>query len=122
MKSPKMKRKNTSHLTKVDTELSEVLFEFDAVIEDFTSPVERRHFSYEEHLKNMKRLSSSSTGDSDSAESFGRHSFSDEKLSSPTVFSPVCVSSSTPLPKAKLGDTKELEDFIADLDKTIESM
>ncbi|KPP61358.1 regulator of cell cycle RGCC-like, partial [Scleropages formosus] len=185
------------HISQADTELSEVLFEFDAVIEDFSSPVERRHFSYEEHLRKMKRLSGSSAGDSDSeyctalfwtysgtrwsrtssddsaagyrvwsrawanhpkvadlspaaiavimfrknsqhaelspsvcfsisvvkgAESFGRHSFSfsDEKLNSPAVFSPVCVSPSTPFPKAKLGDTKELEDFIADLDKTIE--
>ncbi|XP_018584814.2 regulator of cell cycle RGCC-like [Scleropages formosus] len=124
MKSPEMKPKSSSHISQADTELSEVLFEFDAVIEDFSSPVERRHFSYEEHLRKMKRLSGSSAGDSDSAESFGRHSFSfsDEKLNSPAVFSPVCVSPSTPFPKAKLGDTKELEDFIADLDKTIESM
>ncbi|TNN24915.1 Regulator of cell cycle RGCC [Liparis tanakae] len=52
------------------------------------------------------------------AESLNRNSFSfsDERLNSPTTHSPPLMS-----PKAKLGDTKELEDFIADLDRTLES-
>lgn len=41
-----------------------MLCEFDAVIEDFTSPVEKRHFRYDEHLKTMKRRSSASVSDS----------------------------------------------------------
>ena len=41
-----------------------MLGEFDAVIEDFTSPVEKRHFRYDEHLKTMKRRSSASVSDS----------------------------------------------------------
>ncbi|KAH1185753.1 hypothetical protein KIL84_018502 [Mauremys mutica] len=44
-------------------ELAEVLGEFDAVIEDFTSPVSKRHFQYEEHLARMKRRSSASVSD-----------------------------------------------------------
>lgn len=47
-----------------DDDLSAVLCEFDAVIEDFTSPVEKRHFRYDEHLKTMKRRSSTSVSDS----------------------------------------------------------
>ncbi|KAM7178351.1 regulator of cell cycle RGCC [Macrochelys suwanniensis] len=113
-------------------ELAEVLGEFDAVIEDFSSPVSKRHFQYEEHLARMKRRSSASVSDSsgmsdsESAESLYRNSFSfsDEKLNSPTMSIPTPTLPSpavTPC-KAKLGDTKELEDFIADLDRTLASM
>lgn len=47
-----------------EEDLSDVLCEFDAVIEDFTSPVDKRHFRYDEHLKTMKRRSSASVSDS----------------------------------------------------------
>lgn len=47
-----------------EEDLSDVLCEFDAVMEDFTSPVEKRHFRYDEHLKTMKRRSSASVSDS----------------------------------------------------------
>ncbi|XP_076841575.1 regulator of cell cycle RGCC [Brachyhypopomus gauderio] len=125
MKSPKMKSQSKSSLE--DDELSAVLCEFDAVIEDFTSPVEKRHFRYEEHLKIMKRRSSvsdSGLSDSESAESLNRNSFSfsDEKLNSPSVFLQSPTGTLLASPKPKLGDTKELEDFIADLDKTLASM
>ncbi|XP_035460222.2 regulator of cell cycle RGCC isoform X2 [Scophthalmus maximus] len=122
MKSPKLKSQAE--------ELSDALCEFAAVIEDFTSPVEKRHFRYDEHLQTVKRRSSASVSDSgisdsESAESLNRNSFSfsDERLNSPTVFSPPAGASPPPMsPKPKLGDTKELEDFIADLDRTLESM
>ncbi|XP_029937039.1 regulator of cell cycle RGCC [Myripristis murdjan] len=128
MKSPKLKSQGKSKF--IDEEdLSDVLCEFDAVIEDFTSPVDKRHFRYDEHLKTMKRRSSASVSDSgisdsESAESLNRNSFSfsDERLNSPTVLSPATTSPPLLSPKAKLGDTKELEDFIADLDKTLASM
>ncbi|CAM4412721.1 regulator of cell cycle RGCC [Lepidochelys kempii] len=113
-------------------ELAEVLGEFDAVIEDFSSPVSKRHFQYEEHLARMKRRSSASVSDSsgmsgsESADSLYRNSFSfsDEKLNSPTmsVPTPTLPSPAVTPCKAKLGDTKELEDFIADLDRTLASM
>ncbi|XP_077437144.1 regulator of cell cycle RGCC [Vanacampus margaritifer] len=119
MKSPKLSR-HAKLVVDVD-DLDDVLCEFDAVIEDFTSPIEKRHFRYDEHLRTAKRRSSASVSDSgisdtESADSLNRNSFSlsDERLHSP---SPSLMS-----PKPKLGDTKELEDFIADLDKTIESM
>ncbi|KAJ8349980.1 hypothetical protein SKAU_G00251100 [Synaphobranchus kaupii] len=130
MKSPRMNSRSKSQFLEEDDDLNAVLCEFDAVIEDFTSPVEKRHFRYDEHLKTMKRRSSASVSDSgisdsESAESLNRNSlsFSDEKLNSPSpVFSPMSPCASITLPKAKLGDTKDLEDFIADLDKTLASM
>lgn len=112
-----------------EDDLDDVLCEFDAVIEDFKSPVEKRHFRYDEHLKTVKRRSSASVSDSgisdsDSAESLNRNSFSfsDERLNSPTALSPTAATPPLLSPKPKLGDTKELEDFIADLDRTLESM
>ncbi|XP_043927635.1 regulator of cell cycle RGCC [Protopterus annectens] len=113
----------------VDDALSDVLCEFNAVIEDFSSPIHKRNFRYDEHLKSMKRRSSASVSDSglsdsDSADSLYRNSFSlsDEKLNSPAVASPFSTSPSVTPHRAKLGDTKELEDFIADLDRTLASM
>ncbi|XP_015666541.1 regulator of cell cycle RGCC [Protobothrops mucrosquamatus] len=105
-------------------ELAEVLGEFDAVMEDFSSPVKERHFQYEEHLEKMKRRSSASISDSESADSLCGHSlsFSDEKLHSSTPSSPSVSSPMIASRKAKLGDTKELEDFIADLDRVLASM
>ncbi|POI31732.1 hypothetical protein CIB84_004517 [Bambusicola thoracicus] len=58
------------------------------------------------------------------ADSLYRSSFSlsDEKLNSPTASTPSLPSPSVTPCKAKLGDTKELEEFIADLDRTLASM
>ncbi|GAB5566370.1 regulator of cell cycle RGCC [Prionailurus iriomotensis] len=108
-------------------DLTDALCEFDAVLADFASPFHERHFHYEEHLERMKRRSSASVSDSsgfsdsDSADSLYRNSFSfsDEKLNSPTDAAPALLSPTVPPRKAKLGDTKELEDFIADLDRTL---
>ncbi|XP_057709176.1 regulator of cell cycle RGCC [Corythoichthys intestinalis] len=128
MKSPKLARKAKLVLDVDD--LDDVLCEFDAVIEDFTSPLEKRHFRYDEHLRIAKRRSSASVSDSgisdtESADSLNRNSFSlsDERLHSPGAMSSAGAASPSPMsPKPKMGDTKELEDFIADLDKTLESM
>ncbi|XP_032082497.1 regulator of cell cycle RGCC [Thamnophis elegans] len=105
-------------------ELADVLYEFDAVIEDFSSPTKEKHFQYEEHLEKMKRRSSTSISDSESADSLCGHSlsFSDEKLHSSPPSSPSGSSPTIASRKAKLGDTKELEDFIADLDRVLASM
>uniref|UniRef100_A0A4W5PLN7 Regulator of cell cycle n=1 Tax=Hucho hucho TaxID=62062 RepID=A0A4W5PLN7_9TELE len=66
MKSPKLKSQGkfiSANFIEED-DLSDVLCEFDAVIEDFSSPVEKRHFCYDEHLKTVKRRSSASVSDS----------------------------------------------------------
>ncbi|NXV11044.1 RGCC protein, partial [Rissa tridactyla] len=109
--------------------LAEALGEFDAVLAEFSCPAGRRRFHYGEHLERMKRRSSASVSDgsglsdSESADSLYRNSFSlsDEKLNSPTASTPSLPSPSVTPCKAKLGDTKELEDFIADLDRTLAS-
>ncbi|XP_006837740.1 PREDICTED: regulator of cell cycle RGCC [Chrysochloris asiatica] len=111
-------------------DLTDALCEFDAVLADFASPFHERHFHYEEHLERMKRRSSASVSDSsgfsdsESADSLCRNSFSfsDEKLNSPTDSTPALLSPAISTRKAKLGDTKELEDFIADLDRTLASV
>ncbi|XP_053311447.1 regulator of cell cycle RGCC [Spea bombifrons] len=128
MKSPKVKSSGRVTLIE-DDDLNEVLCEFDAVIADFSSPFNKRRFRYDEHLQTMKRRSSASISDSgisdsESGDSLCRNSlsFSDEKLNSPTPSSPAPSSPVDTPRKAKLGDTKELEDFIADLDRTLESM
>uniref|UniRef100_A0AAY5K912 Regulator of cell cycle n=1 Tax=Esox lucius TaxID=8010 RepID=A0AAY5K912_ESOLU len=64
MKSPKLKSQSKRNFLEEKDDLSDVLGEFDAVIEDFSSPVENRHFRYDEHLKTMKRRSSASVSDS----------------------------------------------------------
>ncbi|NXK51816.1 RGCC protein, partial [Chauna torquata] len=109
--------------------LAEALGEFEAVLEDFACPAGRRRFHYGEHLERMKRRSCASVSDgsglsdSESADSLYRNSFSlsDEKLNSPTASTPSLPSPSVTQCKAKLGDTKELEEFIADLDRTLAS-
>lgn len=54
-------------------DLNDVLCEFDAVMEDFTSPTEKRHFRYDEHLKTMKRRSSASVSDSGISDSESKY-------------------------------------------------
>nr|XP_033806317.1 regulator of cell cycle RGCC isoform X2 [Geotrypetes seraphini] len=69
-------------------------------------------------MKSPKVNSPSKCADSLYRNSF---SFSDEKLNSPTMCTPTLLCSAAVPSKAKLGDTKELEDFIADLDRTLAS-
>ncbi|KAM9652732.1 regulator of cell cycle RGCC [Morphnus guianensis] len=136
MKSPQAQRAAGRALGDEEEEeedgggLAEALGEFDAVLAEFSCPAGRRRFYYGEHLERMKRRSSASVSDgsglsdSESADSLYRNSFSlsDEKLNSPTASTPSLPSPSVTPCKAKLGDTKELEDFIADLDRTLASM
>nr|XP_010304161.1 PREDICTED: regulator of cell cycle RGCC [Balearica regulorum gibbericeps] len=71
-------------------------------------------------LKTLSKIQEYQNG----ADSLYRNSFSlsDEKLNSPTASTPSLPSPSVTPCKAKLGDTKELEEFIADLDRTLASM
>ncbi|XP_068281562.1 regulator of cell cycle RGCC [Nyctibius grandis] len=130
MKSPQAQRPPGEALGEDGGDLAEALGEFDAVLAEFSCPAGRRRFHFGEHLERMKRRSSASVSDgsglsdSESADSLYRNSFSlsDEKLNSPTASTPSLPSPSVTPCKAKLGDTKELEDFIADLDRTLASM
>ncbi|NWW71933.1 RGCC protein, partial [Climacteris rufus] len=96
-------------------ELSELLREFDEVMEDFErGPA----CQYQQHLEELKRKAGHSVYDSgiDELESASTSpgsslSSSEEHLNTPADTYPT---------KAKLGDTQELEEFIADLDKALE--
>ncbi|NXH62238.1 RGCC protein, partial [Rhabdornis inornatus] len=96
-------------------ELSELLREFHEVMEDF----ERGPASqYQQHLEELKRKAGQSVYDSgiDELESASTSpgsslNSSEEHLNTPADTYPT---------KAKLGDTQELEEFIADLDKALE--
>nr|XP_031360620.1 regulator of cell cycle RGCC isoform X1 [Lonchura striata domestica]XP_031360621.1 regulator of cell cycle RGCC isoform X1 [Lonchura striata domestica] len=96
-------------------ELSELLREFDEVMEDFArGPASQ----YQQHLEELKRKAGQRVYDSgiDELESASTSpgsslNSSEEHLNSPADTYPT---------KAKLGDTQELEEFIADLDKALE--
>ncbi|NWI83571.1 RGCC protein, partial [Dryoscopus gambensis] len=96
-------------------ELSELLREFDEVMEDFDrGPASQ----YQQHLEELKRKVGQSVYDSgiDELESASTTpgsslSSSEEHLNTPADTYPT---------KAKLGDTQELEEFIADLDKALQ--
>ncbi|KAM6124733.1 regulator of cell cycle RGCC [Phoenicopterus ruber ruber] len=99
-------------------ELGDLLREFEEVMEDFGRGPACR---YEQHLEQLKRTAGHGVYDSgiDEPESTGTSpgsslNSSEEDLNTPA--SNACPS------KAKLGDTQELEEFIADLDKVLEEM
>ncbi|KAJ7414754.1 hypothetical protein WISP_82054 [Willisornis vidua] len=98
-------------------ELSDLLREFDEVMEDFDrGPA----CQYQQHLEELKRKAGHSVYDSgiDELESASTSpgsslNSSEEHLNTPADTYPN---------KAKLGDTQELEEFIADLDKALEGL
>ncbi|XP_038632003.1 regulator of cell cycle RGCC-like [Scyliorhinus canicula] len=100
-----------------ENEFDALLNEFNTVMEDLSCPT-NNGVQYEEHLNQMKMSSAiaadSGIDDSDSTGSSAGSSLncSIEKLNS--------VDTTTS--KAKLGDTRDLEDFIADLDQTLAEM
>ncbi|NXA42617.1 RGCC protein, partial [Eudromia elegans] len=101
--------------TALPDDFSDLLREFNEVVEDFDRGPAYR---YEEHLEELKRKAGHSVYDSgiDELESTSTSpgsslSSSEEDLNAPA---------STHPSKAKLGDTQELEEFIADLDKVLE--
>ncbi|XP_033370008.1 regulator of cell cycle RGCC-like isoform X3 [Parus major] len=96
-------------------ELGELLREFEEVMEHFErGPA----CQYQQHLQELKRKAGQSVYDSgiDELESASTSpgsslSSSEEHLNTPADTYPT---------KAKLGDTQELEEFIADLDKALQ--
>ncbi|NXK13575.1 RGCC protein, partial [Herpetotheres cachinnans] len=99
--------------------LSDLLREFDEVMEDFDRGGVRQ---YEQHLEELKKKAGHGGGDSgiDELESTstspgGGGSSSEEDLNTPANAYP-----SRGGAERALGDTQELEEFIADLDKVLE--
>ncbi|NWI92402.1 RGCC protein, partial [Pitta sordida] len=96
-------------------ELSDLLREFEEVMEDLNRGPPCQ---YQQHLEELKRKVGHSVYDSgiDELESASTSlgsslNSSEEHLNTPADTYPA---------KAKLGDTQELEEFIADLDKALE--
>ncbi|KAM6253585.1 regulator of cell cycle RGCC-like [Porphyrio hochstetteri] len=98
-------------------DLSDLLQEFDEVMEDFEKGPARQ---YEQHLEELKRKAGHSVYDSgiEELESTSTSPGSSLNSSEEDLNTP----GSTYTSKAKLGDTQELEEFIADLDKALEEM
>ncbi|XP_054852548.1 regulator of cell cycle RGCC-like [Eublepharis macularius] len=97
--------------------LDDFLLEFDQVVQDFDKGEASQ---YEQHLEELKRRTLPSLYDSgiDDSESSSTSPGSSLNTSEEDLNTPVTTSCST----AKLGDTQELEDFIADLDRVLEEM
>ncbi|XP_065585591.1 regulator of cell cycle RGCC-like [Cyrtonyx montezumae] len=98
-------------------ELGDLLREFDEVVDGFDrGPASQ----YERHLEELKRKAGHSVYDSgiDELESSSTSPASSLNSSEEDLNTRTGPYSS----KAKLGDTQELEEFIADLDKVLEEM
>uniref|UniRef100_A0A8C9NTR9 Regulator of cell cycle RGCC n=1 Tax=Serinus canaria TaxID=9135 RepID=A0A8C9NTR9_SERCA len=110
-------RSTGSRAAAMAEELSELLREFEEVMEDFDrGPASQ----YQQHLEELKRKAGQSVYDSgiDELESASTSPGSSLNSSEEHLNSPA----DTYTTKAKLGDTQELEEFIADLDKALEEM
>ncbi|KAK1163219.1 regulator of cell cycle RGCC-like [Acipenser oxyrinchus oxyrinchus] len=105
--------------SKIENEFEDLLKEFDDVMEDFETLTPKR--SYDQHLKQAKKDSATSMGDSsfnesvDSGNSSPGSSLnnSEENLTITEVMTPS---------KAKLGDTSDLESYIENLDRVLDEM
>ncbi|KAH1165484.1 hypothetical protein KIL84_023043 [Mauremys mutica] len=97
-------------------DLNDLLREFDEVIEDFDKG---EVCQYEQHLEELKRRTLPSVYDSgiDELESTSTSPGSSLNSSEEDLNTSASIANS----KAKLGDTQELEEFIADLDKVLEA-
>ncbi|XP_069842558.1 regulator of cell cycle RGCC-like [Dendropsophus ebraccatus] len=85
------------------------LLEFDDALQNFT----RGPCDMEEHLRTLKKEQQTSLNSSGSgAQNFNSLNLADENLT-------YTFSNPSQQPKAKLGDTRELENFISDLDKVL---
>ncbi|EMP32001.1 Response gene to complement 32 protein [Chelonia mydas] len=96
-------------------DLHDLLREFDEVIEDFDKG---EVCQYEQHLEELKRRTLPSVYDSGIDELESTSTSPGSSLNSSEE--DLNTSASTANSKAKLGDTQELEEFIADLDKVLE--
>ncbi|XP_007889092.2 regulator of cell cycle RGCC [Callorhinchus milii] len=96
----------------LEEDFDAVLNEFDGVMADFSCTGQYRQCQYQAHLDQVKRMSVSED----------RHSVNSSPANSLNCSVEKLNSTATEMPKAKLGDTQDLEDFIANLDKTLEEM
>ncbi|KAM8964802.1 regulator of cell cycle RGCC-like [Sarcophilus harrisii] len=102
-----------------DDELRCLLRELDEVIDDFDNG---SSCQYEEHLEELKQKNNLGPGVYDSGIDEAESTNPSPGSSLNTSEENIHVPATSTIPKAKLGDTKDLEDYIADLDKELEEM
>ncbi|KAJ8254921.1 hypothetical protein GJAV_G00198850 [Gymnothorax javanicus] len=107
----------------LETELDELLQEFNCVMEELRVPSLSTPCNYEVYLKEAKRRNDINDGVSDSGIEDSDYS-RDQSLggSLNTSEEDLDIAGMTATPKAKLGDTEDLQNFIDSLDKELAEM
>ncbi|KAJ8338394.1 hypothetical protein SKAU_G00373600 [Synaphobranchus kaupii] len=106
----------------LETELDELLQEFHFVMEELRVPSLSTPCVYEEHLKQAKRRNDTNDGVSDSGIEDSDYS-RDQSLGGSLNSSEEDLEiAGTATPKAKLGDTGDLQSFIDSLDRELSEM
>ncbi|XP_073429156.1 regulator of cell cycle RGCC-like isoform X2 [Dendrobates tinctorius] len=98
----------------LDEDLVFTLMEFDHALQDFT----RGPCNSEEHLRRLKTEKQTSLNNSDNG-SENLMSLKENSLDLSEENLTYSFTNTSHQPKAKLGDTNELENFISDLDKVL---
>ncbi|XP_061454108.1 regulator of cell cycle RGCC [Rhineura floridana] len=99
--------------------LDDFLVEFDQVVQDFGR---REPSQYEQHLEELKRRTLPGMYDSGIDESGSSSTSPGSSLNTSEEDLNTPPTATTHSSRAKLGDTQELEEFIADLDRVLEEM
>ncbi|KAG7329030.1 hypothetical protein KOW79_007204 [Hemibagrus wyckioides] len=114
---------STAPFTEMDSEIGELLEEFEAVVEEMTAPTESARGSCETLLNDAKRRAALSDGVTDSgiedADDASEPSQASSLNASVEELNTAGMMTSR---KAKLGDTSDLESFIENLDKELAEM
>ncbi|KAJ8282089.1 hypothetical protein COCON_G00046080 [Conger conger] len=111
------------NISELETEMDELLQEFHFVMDELRVPSLGTPCLYEEHLKQAKRRNDMNDGVSDSGIEDSDYS-RDQSLGGSLNTSEEDLDSAgmTASPKAKLGDTGDLQSFIDSLDRELAEM
>ncbi|KAI1898965.1 hypothetical protein AGOR_G00077810 [Albula goreensis] len=114
---------SSENMQELETGLDELLQEFNCVMEELSVPSLSTPYIYEEHLKREKRRNDMNDGVSDSGIEDSDYS-RDQSLGSSLNNSEEELDTAgvTVFPKAKLGDTGDLQSFIESLDRELAEM
>ncbi|KAK3535442.1 hypothetical protein QTP70_016866 [Hemibagrus guttatus] len=114
---------STSPFTEMDSEIGDLLEEFEAVVEEMSAPSVSAHGSCESVLNEAKRRAAFSDGVTDSGiEDADDASEPSQASSLNASVEELHTAGMMTSRKAKLGDTSDLESFIENLDKELAEM
>ncbi|KAI4887903.1 hypothetical protein NFI96_012485 [Prochilodus magdalenae] len=105
----------------LESDLGDLLQEFNAVAEELAAPSPRAPGAYEHHLNEAKRSSSDGVNDS-GIEDADEGSEPSRGNSLNASVEELSTAGTTTAVKAKLGDTTDLQSFIENLDKELAEM